>query len=274
MKKSILTTIMMLFVCSMALLAQDVQPPADIKEFWELEKWTVILGAVLGIIGILHQTGLDAKLEKHWLGRVLLSTIDLVLGFLGKKYKAYRLKMKANKAASGSKVLKVLLLGVIFTAAGLTTNAQMSFKSLIKPVTVDMITDVDNLRGVDTLATDEKGAWFLRFGGTITGVKFNYSSEAGKLINSEFVRAGIGFNREHYVVSNGSALNNYGYGGYLLFPVNGDPTQNYLSIMISGSALNLFQSGLTISVGIGYDFNPGLPGKDNIFLAPNLKYTF
>src|SRR5688572_5725270 len=78
--KGLIFMVMMLMVFSVTLLGQDgTSPPADFKEFWELKKWTVILGGLLALIGLLKNTGLDQKLEKYWIGRLLLSTINLAI---------------------------------------------------------------------------------------------------------------------------------------------------------------------------------------------------
>lgn len=279
--KGLFFLIVMLIGFSGALFAQDVQPPADIKEFWELKKWTVILGGLLALIGLLKNTGLDKKLETHWIGRLVLSTINLILTFAGKRYSVYKAKRAQMKAARASAIPKLLLIGLLMASASFTAAAQDGFlRKLIDPVTKERIVQKQQMfRGDEPAA--EASAWFPRGAVMVSGVKFHHSTEAEKWITEDFMRAGAGIEFAHYRVLNDVMINDYGIGGYFLPPVDGDPTQQYVSVLLNGSVYDLgyrfkldFLDGVSVGMGVCYDINKAVPAKDNISFVPNLKITF
>lgn len=279
--KGLFFLIVLLIGFSVAIFAQDVQPPADIKEFWELKKWTVILGGLLALIGLLKNTGLDQKLEKHWMGRLVLSTINLILTFAGKRYSAYKARRAQIKAARATAIPKVLLIGLLFVSISYTATAQDGFlRKLIDPVTKERIElKQQTFKGDDPGA--DANAWFPRGAVTISGVKFHHSTVAEKWITDDFLRAGAGLEFAHYRVLNGEVINDYGIGGYFMPPVTSDPTQQYASVMVAGSIYDLgyrfkleFLDGISIGMGLCYDINKAVPAKDNFSFVPNFSVTF
>lgn len=279
--KGLFFLIVMLIGFSGALFAQDVQPPADIKEFWELKKWTVILGGLLALIGLLKNTGLDKKLETHWIGRLVLSTINLILTFAGKRYSVYKAKRAQMKAAKASAIPKLLLIGLLMASVSYTATAQDGvLKKLIDPVTKErIVTKQQAFRGDDPVAN--ANAWFARGAVVISGVKFHHSTEAENWVTDDFLRAGAGLEFAHYRVLNGEVINDYGVGGYFMPPVTSDPTQQYASVMVAGSIYDLgyrfkleFLNGISIGMGLCYDINKAVPAKDNFSFVPNFSVTF
>lgn len=279
--KGLFFLIVMLIGFSGALFAQDVQPPADIKEFWELKKWTVILGGLLALIGLLKNTGLDKKLETHWIGRLVLSTINLILTFAGKRYSVYKAKRAQMKAARASAIPKLLLIGLLMASVSYTATAQDGvLKKLIDPVTKErIVTKQQAFRGDDPVAN--ANAWFARGAVVISGVKFHHSTEAENWVTDDFLRAGAGLEFAHYRVLNGEVINDYGVGGYFMPPVTSDPTQQYASVMVAGSIYDLgyrfkleFLNGISIGMGLCYDINKAVQAKDNFSFVPNFSVTF
>jgi hypothetical protein len=278
--KGLIFMVMMLIAFSVTLLGQDgTSPPADFKEFWELKKWTVILGGLLALIGLLKNTGLDQKLEKYWIGRLLLSTINLALSFVGKKYIAYKLKKRELKASRAGGVIKVLLIGLFLSSVGLSVAAQDGIlKKLIDPVTKERIVQKSQTFTGESV---EESAWFPRGAVTITGVKFHHNSDEGKFVTEEFTRAGAGIEFAHFRVLNDEVINDYGVGGYFMPPLSTDPLQQYASVMIAGSIYDLgyrfkleFLNGVGVGLGFCYDLNKTVPAKDNFSFVPNFKITF
>lgn len=283
--KGLFFMVVLLIGFSAALFGQDTtSPPADIKEFWELQKWTVILGGLLALMGLLKNTGLDQKLEKNWFGRLLLSTIHLALTFVGKKYKVYRLKRKELKAARASGVAKVLLIGLFLSGVSIAASAQDGFfKKMIDPVTPERIElkQQQTFKGEDPVIETDASAWFFRGAAVISGVKFHHSTEEGKFITSEFVRAGAGVEFAHYGVLDGVAFNDYGVGAYFMPPITTDPAQQYASIMVAGTIYDLgyrfkldFLNGISLGLGLCYDINKAVPAGDNFSFVPNFSVTF
>jgi hypothetical protein len=280
-KGFIFIVVLLLTAIAVPLFGQDgVSPPADIKEFWELRKWTVILGGLLALIGILKNTGLDKKLEKFWFGRLLLSTISLILTFVGKKYVAYKIRRKETKASKASVVTKVLLIGLLLSGMSVSVSAQKVINKFIDPVTKERIAD-KSLRFSGEAGRDGSSAWFPRGAAIITGVKFHHDSEQGKFITEDFTRVGAGLEFAHYRVVNDEVINDYGIGAFFSPPLTTDPLQQYATVIVIGSIYDLghrfkleFLNGISIGGGFSYDINKDRPAKDNISFLPSFTITF
>jgi len=184
--------------------------------------------------------------------------------------------IKEPKKKSG-KATKMLILGVLLSSMALTASAQPAFKSLFQPVTVETIKTkqiAKQLRaGSDTISVNDNGALIMRFGATVLGAKTNFSVADGKFVTEPFSRSGFGITFSHFINNEGEVFNNYGFGGYVLFPITEDITQQFMSLMVDVSALQLFNS-FTFNLGVGYDINKYKTFKENWFIAPGVKITF
>lgn len=183
---------------------------------------------------------------------------------------------KEPKKKSG-KATKMLILGVLLSSMALTASAQPAFKSLFQPVTVETIKTkqiAKQLRaGSDTISVNDNGALIMRFGATVLGAKTNFSVADNKFVTEPFSRSGFGITFSHFINNEGEVFNNYGFGGYVLFPVTDDITQQFMSLMVDVSALQLFNS-FTFNLGVGYDINKAKTFKENWFISPGVKITF
>jgi len=190
------------------------------------------------------------------------------------------------KKEKKGKIAKMIMLAVLLSSFTIGASAQ-TFSRLIKPVTVETIHDIKVYKllqsGSDTLYVNDKGALIARFGATVLGAKTNYVD--GAFTTQPFTRSGFGITLSNFIASEGKPYNNFGFGGYLLFPVSDNPVEQYMSVMLDVSALQLFKS-FTFNVGVGYDINgkkyddaevPNVIKRkpiENFFVSPGVKITF
>lgn len=178
------------------------------------------------------------------------------------------------KKEKKGKVAKLIMIAVLLSSFTIGASAQ-TFSRMFKPLTVETIHDVKLSRqlqaGADTLVHNEKGVLIARFGATVLGAKTNFVD--GSFSTTAFTRSGFGITFSNFLNNDGEVYNNFGFGGYLLFPVTSDPLEQYMSVMIDVSAVQLFDS-FTFNVGIGYDINKNRKAVNNFFVSPGVKVTF
>lgn len=178
------------------------------------------------------------------------------------------------KKETKGKVAKMIMIAVLLSSFTLGASAQ-NFRSMFKPMTVETIHDVKLSRqlqaGADTLVNNDKGILVARFGAAVLGAKTNYID--GSFSTAAFARSGFGVTFSNFINNEGKVYNNFGFGGYLLFPITDDPLEQYMSVMLDVSAVQLFNS-FTFNIGVGYDINNDRKVGENFFVSPGVKITF
>jgi hypothetical protein len=161
------------------------------------------------------------------------------------------------------KSFKTLLL-IFFAAASVSLCAQTSpwsgffspRKSLVAP------TENVQMKGIVLPTLPEN--WKFRFGMSITGVGFRYTTDGWK--SDAFNRLGTGLSYQKIIDNNGTPYAQLSFNAlitYLIVPGNVTPTNT--GITVSAGFFNNY-----ISLGLNEDFNQFNPGKSGLDHWPTI----
>lgn len=169
------------------------------------------------------------------------------------------LHMKARQP-----IVKIIMIGIILSGLSLTASAQLTFKGFFKPVKQGEF--YSKLKGTANAALGVETLWLVRPAVNIGSMKYAKNSETKKLEVSNYVASGFGVGVQHYIDSDGSPYNNYGFNLLCLFntvPLS-DGTQN-AGVSLAGT----FGFMKVIDIGVGYDFD-----LKQVFALTGIKYNF
>lgn len=161
-------------------------------------------------------------------------------------------------------IAKFLLIGLLISGISATASAQLTFKGFFKPVKQTEF--YTHFKGVSQEKAGGEMLWIVRPAVNIASMKYLKNSDTKKLEVSNYVASGFGLGIQHYIDSDGTPYNNYGFN--LLCLVNTIPltdgSQN-AGVSVAGT----FGFMKVIDVGIGYDFE-----VKKVFAMTGIKYNF
>lgn len=276
MKKRVFLTIGLMFIAFMAILAVQPQQPQDstvvgvLTGFGLSKSLAWIIVSVVGLI-------LGKVWPQKWTDpleyiRRIVDAIAIVLQWINEKTNNLSKKQKEEirtkslkpnyKEMFKSRVLKLIMVGVLLSGIGLSASSQSLWTGFFKPVPNDLLT-----KGISKAEGDiYKSTEFLlrpAMGLAATGVRI--SDVEGELFTTApLLKTGPGISLAHYVDKDGVPFNNYTVNGMLLIPLM---EEEPAALAIGVSAFNL-------NVGLGLDLIKSTPFKHMIFGFFGAQYTF
>lgn len=233
----------------------------SIMDFLKANAWNLALIVFLLVSEWLGSTGKVKEGSIYaWLinliGKIIRSKTDLV--------KTKKAKFMTAEEMKFAKLAKTIVLIVLMSGIGLTASAQLTFKGFFKPVKQGEF--YSHFKGISADKAGGEMLWLVRPAVNIGSMKYMKNSETKKVEVSNYVASGFGIGIQHYVDSDGTPFNNYGFNLLCLFntlPLS-DGTQN-AGMSVAGT----FGFMKVIDVGAGYDFD-----VKKAFVLTGIKYNF
>lgn len=254
MKKSILLSLLMLFVAFVAFGQQVTDSTSTVTytfgdsfmQFLTKNMWTLLFTAFFIISEWLGQTG---KVKE---GSIWAWIINIIGKFLKSKtavIKSKKAKFMDETQIKMAKGLKILVFGLLLSGIGLTASAQTSHtKGFFKPVSMN-----PGLKEMGTKAGGS-GIWLFRPTVEISAVQLTWNKTNKNFDASALTSAGMGIGYQHFVDNNGKPYNNFGVNALMLFNVI--PTESNPASISGALTLTAFEY---LNVGAGYDFGLKVP---------------
>ena len=165
----------------------------------------------------------------------------------------------AIKLKNGGKLIKILIIGLLLSGAGLISSAQNKF---FAPVKKDYFTNQKYF--YKSSLSPEK--WLKRPFMQMTGVQFEYIKDESKWQGQGFKSMALGAAIEHFSEANGSPYTDYGFTGFVLINVSGNGT-----ILKPGIGIEILQFG---SFGVAYDPKPAKTFIEHLIPMMGISYSF
>ena len=127
----------------------------------------------------------------------------------------------------------ILITGLLLLSAGVF--AQSRWSGFLEPKTGTEV----GLRG----NTNE---WFFRPSAQLTAIQFTYNKETKMFESAAFSSAGIGLGYQHYIVTDGTLVNNYGFNALVIFDAS-QSSQGGVGLAVTANALQF------VNIGAGYN---------------------
>lgn len=244
--KKYLTIMMMLFVCAIPLIAQEIERdtiPADIitggESIGEILKnnWAVIAIIIYSILEFWL-----GKTEKIKEGSFLHWAFNLIGKFIRKQIPSVKGKfMTEDQIKMAKRTFKTIALLIMFSAISVGAYAQDGWFSQFNKKT----------KGTKTELLKGEGDTFRKFyvkpAASLSAINLVYNSETKKWGGSPFTAGGVGGGIQHYTEHNGALVNDYGLNALFIINME-DPTN-----VGFGAAATVNFIGF-VDVGGGRDF--------------------
>lgn len=233
----------------------------SIMDFLNANAWNIALIVFLLVSEWLGSTG---KIKEgsiyawiiNMIGKIIRSKSDIV--------KTKKAKFMTSEEMKFSKLAKTLIIITLISGLSLTVSAQLTFKGFFKPVKQGEF--YSHFKGISADKVGSEMIWIVRPAVNIGSMKYMKNSETKKVEVSNYVASGFGIGIQHYIDSDGTPFNNYGFNLLCLFntvPLS-DGTQN-AGVSLAGT----FGFMKVIDIGAGYDFD-----VKKAFVLTGIKYNF